>query len=526
MKRFNILLTILSLFVLSACQPKQPIVSQSTLRISIEEDPLSLDPRRVRDLPTTTIIHMLYEGLMRNERDGQSTLGMAEEVIVSPDQKTYTFKLRPGTWSNGDPVTAYDFEKTWKSTLVPRFPSPNAYQLYVIQGAKAAKEGKGSIDDVGIKALDNATLVVNLAQPTPYFLNLIATHFFYPVHTTLRELPPDASLPDDQVVSNGPFQVEKWSRRNEFIAKRNPLYWDKDKVKLDRIQIMVLDNPTALQLFNRAELDWTGSPLSTLSIEALESLKKHGMLEVAPAAGVYFFRINTGKPPLHRAKMRQALAYALNRKDLVDAVLRGNQQPACGLIPFSFIEGSPLFQDCNITLAKKLWNEALKEQKIASGKFPKLTIHYAANERAHKIAQVAQQQWKENLGLDVNIQSNEAKAFYDRLKHHDYQLAVGGWFADIHDPIAFLDLFKHKNNGTNNTQWEHSQFIALLDRSYQPEEFRRRKEILKEAEAVIINDMPVIPLFFSSYNYVKNPKFHGFFFSELGYIDFKNARWE
>lgn len=515
------------LLAVAACrQPQQPRAQSSTLRISMEEDPLTLDPRRVRDLGTATVIHMLYEGLMRSQKEGQPTLAVAEDVIISSDQKTYTFKLRPSFWSNGQPVTAEDFEQTWKSLLDPNFPSPNAYQLYVIRGAQAAKEGKASRDQIGVHAQDNSTLIVELEQPVPYFLHLLATHFFYPVHMSLREQAADASLlPNSQILTNGPFKLESWSRRNELTAISNSHYWDKKSVHLDRIHFLVLDNPTALELFKQGELDWTGSPLSTLSVDALASLKNQGQLEVMPAAGVYLFRVNTEQPPFQHIKMRQAFALALNRKDLVEHALQGNQQPAFGVVPPSFIEGEPFFQDHDVALAQKLFQEALEEQKLTLQNFPQVSISYASNERAHKIAQVAQQHWKENLGIQVALHNSEAKVYYDRLKKHDYQLGIGSWFADIRDPLSFLDIFKLKENGTNNTQWENSQYVALLDQSALATEFPHRKKILKEAEDVMMKEMPIIPLFYASYNYVKNPQLQGIYFSELGYLDFKNAYW-
>lgn len=510
-----------------ACRQPAPPIAQSTLRISMEEDPTTLDPRRVRDLATTTIIHMLYEGLMRTEPSGLPTPALAEQVTVSPDQKTYTFHLRTSHWSNGQPVTAQDFEQTWKSLLDPKFPSPNAYQLYVIRGAQAAKEGKVSLDHIGVHAQDSSTLIVELEQPTPYFFHLLSSHFFYPVHASLRQQSADASISSNaQIVTNGPFKLESWKRRNELTAISNSHYWDQGNIKLDRIQYIVLDNPTALQLFQRGELDWTGSPLSTLSIDALASLKDEGQLEVMPSAAVYIFRVNTQHPPFQHTKMRQAFALAINRQELVEHALQGNQQPAFGIIPPSFLQGEPFFQDNDVALARQLFQEALKEQNLTLQNFPSISICYASNERAHKIAQVAQQQWKENLGIQVALQSSEAKVYYDRLKKYDYQLGIGSWFADIRDPISFLDVFKLKENGTNNTQWENPQYIKLLNQSSLADPFSERKELLKEAEKIIISEMPIIPLFYSSFNYVKNPKIKGIYFSELGYLDFKNAHWE
>jgi oligopeptide transport system substrate-binding protein len=263
-----------------------------------------------------------------------------------------------------------------------------------------------------------------------------------------------------------------------------------------------------------------------LSTDALASLKCQGQLEVMPSAGVYLLRINTEHPPFAHAKMRQAFALALNRADLVEHVLKGNQKPAMGIIPPSFIEGKPYFADHDASKARKLFQDALEEQNLTLQDLPPIAIQYASAERSHKIAQVAQQQWKECLGVDVTLESTEPKVYYDHLKHHDYQIGIGAWFADFRDPIAFLEIFKLKGNGTNNTQWENQHYIALLDTSSKASQRSEREKLLKAAEKVLIHDMPFIPLFYSCYNYVKKPSVKGVYFSELGYLDFKNAYLE
>lgn len=525
--KFSLMFFCLLLF--SACRQSEPLLKEKSnvLRISVENDPQTLDPRLVRDLSTVTVMQMLHEGLMRTQPDGQATPALAESMTISPDQKTYTFHLRPSAWSNGDPITAKDFAETWKSTLNPQFSSPNAYQLYVIKGAQSAKEGSSSLDNLGVQTPNDSTLIVELEQPTPYFPHLTATHFFYPVHSSLRQGSGTANaLSDSTTITSGPFKLEKWNQQNELTAIPNPYYWDRENVHLDRIQLVVLDNPTALQLFLQGGLDWTGSPLSTLSIDALSSLKEQKKLEVIPSAGLYLFRVNTEKPPFDQVKMRQAFALALNRADLVEYVLQGNQEPAFGLVPYSLVQNQPFFDDHNVELARRFLKEALEEKALTIENLPKISIQYASGERAHKIAQVAQQQWKEALGVEVVLESNEPKVHYDRLKNHNYQLAIGSWFADFNDPISFLEIFKLKDNGTNNTQWENPQFINLLNASAFAKEANERKQLLRQAEQVIMNEMPVIPLFYSSYNYVKNPLIKGVYFSQLGYLDFKNAFWD
>ncbi len=527
---FRYFLNAFSLFVcLLACTAcdKSKTVSRSptVVRVSCENDPQTLDPRRARDLLTVTVMHMLYEGLMRNDADGQPAFAMAEAVTLSPDQRVYTFTLRNSAWSNGDPVTAYDFERTWKSALDPHFPSPNAYQLYVIRGAKAAKEGSVSIEQVGVHALDAHTLRVELEQSTPYFLQLVATHFYYPAHASLVAQGTHGNEAW-QPVTNGPYQLEYWKRQNEFSAVPNRHYWDASAIRLDELVLVLLDNSTALQLFQKGELEWTGSPLSTLPSDALASLKREGTLQVLPAAGVYLLRVNTARPPFTHAKMRQAFALALNRQELVEHVLQGGQIPALGIVPPSFMPTPPLFRDHDVAQARSLFEEALHEQQLTVDTLPPVAIAYASGERAHKIAQVAQQQWKEVLGVQAQLHSMEAKVYYDRLKQHDYQLGVGSWFADFRDPIAFLEVFKLRNNGTNNTEWEDPVYIAQLDASSELVEEDQREKKLQEAETTLIREMPLIPLFYSAYNYVKKPTLKGVYFSELGYLDFKNGYFE
>lgn len=512
---------ILTLLFSLSCRREITPIASSTLRVSTEADPQTLDPRKTRDLTTATVIHMLYEGLMRLNEEGMPTLAMAEDVNISEDQKTYTFKIRKSSWSNGTPVTAADFEQTWKSVLNPNFPSPNAYQLYPIKGAKEAKEGKIPLDQVKIKATDSRTLVVELENKTPYFLHLISTYFYYPVSKEMREKGTDSITPE-KIVSNGPFKFKEWPP-NQFTAIKNKDYWNANDIDIDKIILVNVNNSIALSLFDRGELDWAGSPLSTIPTDALVALKEDNELKVTPAAGVYLFRFNTAKPPFDQIKVRRAFSYALNRHDLVEHVLQGNQIPAMGLIPPSFINHTPIFRDYNLTQAQQLYKEALAEKHLDKNELPTITLCYSNSERNHKIAQVAQQQWKEALGVNVNLQSCESKILYDRLKNQDYQIAIGAWFADIKDPISFLDVFKYKNNGTNNTQWENPRYVQLLDYSCQTGQHAEREKLLREAELVLIDEMPIAPLFYNTFNYVKKPYVKGVYFCDLGYLDFKYA---
>lgn len=518
----TVLMISLSALTLSSCFPTKPLAKQKVLRISVEDEPHTLDPRQARDLATATAIHLVYEGLFRAQGGSIPEPALAASYTVSPDQKTYTFKLRPSGWSNGQPVTAHDFEATWKSVLNPTYAAPNAYQLYVIKNGQKAKEGKVPLDQVGVKATDASTLVVELENPTPYFLELLSTYFFYPASPTLLAYQGKEPLDPSRIPTNGPYQLASW-KQNEFIVTPHPHYWDRQAVKIDQIAFSHVDNLTAYQLFRKDEVDWTGSPLGTLPTDALQNLKQSGDLKTKSSAGVHLLRLNVEKAPFDNSKVRRAFAYALNRTELVEHVLQGNQIPATGIVPSQTASKSSFFQDGNLNQARAMFKQYLLDNKLTVQTLPPITLLYGNNERSHKIAQVAQQQWKEAFGIEPQLQSVESKVFFSQIKNHDYQISIGSWYADYNDPISYLEIFKYKDNGTNNTQWQNSAYIYLLDQSTQAKNPHQRNSLLLAAEKVLMDEMPVIPLFFNTYNYLQKPTVKGVYFSELGYLDFKHA---
>lgn len=491
----------------SGCSKSAPPPA-NVIRIAAADDPQTLDPIQARSLETMNILQMLYEGLMRLDSQGQPTYGIAEKVDISGDQKRYTFRLRKALWSDGSPVTAGDFEQSWKRSLDPKTPSPNAYQLYGIRGAQAAKEGKISTDEVGVKAVDPSTLVVDLEQSIPYFLQLVTTTFYYPVHLSKT----------GEFTFNGPFQLKEWKRHNELILAKNPTYWDAPSVRLDEVSLVVADPQTALQLFEKGELDWVGSPLSSLPTDAIISMKQKNRLFSAPAAATHWLRLNNSKAPFDQREIRRAFALAVNRKELVDHVLQGGQEPALGILPPSLALSPPFFKDNAVVDAVALLTKE-ENQDFAV----EVTLMYRTGERERKIAQVLQQQWKRAFNIDIKLQEQEGKVFFERLKAGDYQMALGSWYADFLDPISFLEVFKEKNNGTNNTGWENPRYKELLMLSSSEVSPELRKKQLKEAEAILVDEMPIIPLYFATYLHAHQPQLQSVSFSALGYFDLKHA---
>lgn len=507
---------------LTACTQNDKHTQKSvedTLRISISREPTVLDVRSGTSLSTAVVLKMLYEGLFQINRENRIVPAIATRVKISPDQKKYTFTIRQSTWSNGDPLTAHDFEKTWKSLLHPQFPAPNANQFFIIKGAKAFKEGSGSEENVGIHAPNAETLIVELTKPTPYFLKLLTTYFFFPVHQTMRNS--QNPLPAEEVVSNGPFKMDHWKHNNELAMKKNPHYWNASQIQQNAVILYVLDDYTAFQMFETGGIDWTGSPLGTLPQDLIASLKEQGRIHIAPVAATYWLRFNTEAAPFNNRKMRRAFNLALNRHDIVTHVTQGNQVPALGIVPPSLgLDASPYFEDNNVSQAWTLFEEALKETGTDREKLPPITLTYAVDDRMHKIVQALQQQWKNVFGIEVKLEGLEPKYFQEKVNQFNYQVSASNWFADFNDPINFLDIFKYRTNSSNKTLWEHPDYIKLLDASDHEMNPQRRKAILRQAEALLIDQMPVAPLFFGAYNYLKNNQVEGIFLSPLGLFEF------
>lgn len=521
--RFFFVLSLLSSLFIMGCQGDQsPKGEKAAIKIAFDQEPRTIDPRRGTDLQTANVLQMMYEGLMRIDYQGNVVSGIAEYVDISPDLKTYIFNLRETTWSDGSPLTATDFEESWKSMLDPTFPAPNAYQLYYIKGAKAFKEGRDTIENVGIRAIGSKHLVVELEEPTPYFLKLVSAFFYLPVSPQMRQggITPELS----EIISNGPYKLKEWKHNNELVMVKNPLYWDAKVVSLDQVTLVVLDENTSFRVFKMGQLDRTGSPTATLPQDAVASLRLQNQLKIKPAAGTHWFRFNTEAMPMDNIKLRRALNSALDRKAIVEHVTQGNQIAATGVVPLcvGWKEHS-YYKDHDITSAKQLFQEALVEMQMNKESIPPITLTYAANDRDHKIAQAVQQQWNQAFGIDIKLQSQEAKIFSENVLKGAYQIATGSWYADFSDPINFLEIFKYKSNSSNRTKWENPEYIRLLDASSKEANHEKRMEYLSQAEAVLMQHMPVAPLFFASFNYLESENVGGIGLSDLGILDLKYA---
>ena len=508
-------------FLSAGCHSSSSPVRERELRINLGQNPATLDPAKARDLNTLTLLRMLFEGLTRLSKEEKPELALAKEVSLSQDLKRYTFTLKESFWSEGTPLTAYDFVYAWRRALSPAFPSDYAAQLYVIKNGRAVKEGKLLQEELGVKALDERTLQVDLERPAPYFLELLSFPIFFPLLQSRQESYSRFVDHEDSLVGNGPFCLKRWKQDDSLLIEKNERYWDSKSVKLKRVFFVMVDSETELALFEKGELDWAGSPLSSLPIDALKELQKRGRVKQKTFCATSFVRLQTQKGPLAIPAFRRALSLAVNRKEIVEHVTCGGQLPSTTLVPPSFrLHPRELFEDGATAQAKELF----KESQVRLTR--PLTFLYCNGTRNHLIAQALQEQWRKALGVLVRLEAAERKIFFSRLSQGDFELALGDWVADFHDPVNFLEILKTKDAGTNRTGWENALYTEMLERSFSIAASKERFSLLAEAEKILLDEMPLIPLNQAAMLYLHQDKIKGVSISSMGNMELKWAYFD
>ena len=500
------------------------------LRTNNKTEPGSLDPAIIKGTHESFVVYHAFEGLMRYDENDKLVPAQAESYEVSDDGMTYTFKLRDGLkWSNGDPLTAKDFEYAWKRVIDPKLASDYSFQITTyVKGAEEYFNGEGSIDDVGIKALDDKTLEVQLKAPTPYFLDITAFYTLLPVNEKVVSANPDwAKDPQGtEFVSNGAFKITEWNHKENIKMVKNDNYVDADKVKLDGLHFDLLeDDNTAYQKYEGGEYDVLVSPAPAVTAKAVQS--KDPELQMGKDLGVYYFEFNTTKKPFNNVNVRKALAMALDRKTIVDNIAQGGQMPAEGIIPYGLNDDAGKdFREANGNLitedkakAKELLEKGLKEEGMTMDDLKNCTLSYNTDEAHKKIAQALQEMWKQNLGVELNLENMEFQVLLDNRKAGNFEIARAGWMGDYKDPMTMLDLFM-TDNPQNDSKWSNKEFDALLKKASSTGDQKVRMDSMKAAEKIMMEEMPVIPVYFYTQPRLQKPNVTGVYKPLLAYPRF------
>lgn len=476
-------------------------------------EPGSLHPALAQGTHESVILDHVYEGLMKRNENSEIVPGMAESYTMSDDGLTYTFKIREDAkWSNGDAVTAKDFEVAWKYALAPETASDYAYQLYYIEGGQAYNEGTGSADAVAVKAVDEKTLEVKLAAPTAYFLELCAFYTYYPVNAKIQEeMGSEWSHDGSTFVANGPFVVTAWNHDESVEVVKNDQYYNKDAVKLDGIIFYISeDQNTEWQMYQNGEIDINYN----LPTDVLGQLiaENNAELKTEAELSTYFYRFNTTVKPFTNAKIRKALAMAIDRQLLIDEVTQGGQFPAYAMVPEGVADGTGDFRinggdyfTEDIEEAKKLLAEGLAEEGMDSLAF---TILYNTSEGHKKIAEAIQQMWNENLGVSVTLENTEFQVKLEREHTLDYEVSRAGWIGDYVDPNTFLDMFTSWSS-QNDTGWTTAEYDKLITDAAVEFDVAKRMEYLHDAEDMLMEAMPILPLYYYTKSWTTKPYLTG-----------------
>lgn len=499
------------------------------LRLNNNTEPGYLQPGLARGTHDSWVLEHVMEGLTKKGVDGAVQPGIAESWDISPDGLTYTFHLRDAKWSNGDAVTANDFEYEWKWVLDPENASEYAYQIAdYIKGAAEYNSGTGSIDDVGIKALDAKTLEVTLAAPTGYFLDLLNFYTFYPVNQKVQEANPDWYKEAATYVSNGAFKLTEWNHKENIILSKNENYYNSSEIKLDEVHLAIIeDENTAWQMFESGELDLV-YPLPSEVVPVLAESKSPEFV-IGTELGTYYYNFNTTIKPFNNVKVRKALSMAIDRKAIVEHVTQGGQIPATGLTPPGIPDVSGDYQANqgvlikeDVAEAKKLLTEGLAEEGMSKLSF---TLLYNTSNTHKAIAEAIQEMWKKNLDVDITLEVVDFQIKLDREVALDFQVSRAGWLGDYVDPMTFVDMFV-TGGGNNNTGWGNAEYDRLVKEAKSTADNSIRMPNMHKAEEILMNDMPIMPIYFYSKPYALKTNVKGIYQPINRYPQFHYAHIE
>ncbi|WP_461176820.1 peptide ABC transporter substrate-binding protein [Virgibacillus ainsalahensis] len=508
-----------------AAEEETEEAEEKVLRLNNLEEPSSFNPSIGFDEVSWAPLNNLMEGLTRLGEDSTAQPGVAEEWDISEDGLTYTFHLREdANWSNGDPVTAEDFVYAWKLMLDPETASPAAFLAYFIEGAESYNAGDGSADDVGLTAVDEKTLEVQLEAPTGFFLDLITNPAFFPVNHQVAEENPDWHAEADSFVSNGPFKLETWEHDSEMIFAKNEEYWDAEVVNLDEVHwAMVNDTNTQYQMFESGELH-----LADIPPELSDELIDGDNVYIGDYGGLEFFRFNVTEEPFQNKKIRKAFAYAINREDITEFVVKNGVEPAYGFVSpgFSTPSGED-FRDVNGDLvsldpehAQDLLEEGMEEEGY--DELPPIVLSYNTNDTNKAVAETMQDMLNENLGIEVSLENQEWNVFAEAQQNLELQFSRSSFINDYNDPVNFLESFI-TDSYMNRTGWSNEEYDELIEKGKTETDEEKRFEYLYEAEKLLAEEMIAMPVRYYNTVALEAEGVSGILRHPVGYFDLKYA---
>jgi oligopeptide transport system substrate-binding protein len=503
---------VLGFTLLCACDSKtgrtpQEPVSAHLLRRGIGGEPASLDPGRAGDTFSFEVIRDLYEGLATETPTGEVQPGVAASWTISPDGTVFTFTIRPtARWSNGNRVRAQDFVSSWRRVVDPKHASPVADLLRPIRHAAEIIAGKEAPTELGVVAPNDETLVVQLKQPAPYFLQVLTHTATFPIYSEEAA----AAHNRRDWVSNGPYVLTGWVPGSSISLTKNVQYWDRDSVQIDEVRYLPIpDENSELNQYRAGQLEVTQSvPASALPLVRKEYPNE---LLVAPFLGTVYYGINlhSSKYPL---KVRQALTMAIDRKILENTILIFGQSPAYGFVPPGTWNYEPqswqwkfLSNPERIAQARALYASA----GYSTSKPLHLRLLYNENPAIKRMSVAIASMWKETLGIEMELIDEEYRVFLDSRKDTArWDIVRLGWSADYNDAGDFLEIFR-SGSSNNDTGYSNVNYDSLLDSAANSADASYRRHVLEQAENLMLSEYPVIPIYYFSSKRLIKPYIKG-----------------
>ena len=532
LRRLPFLLTLVAAVLMAGCGKNAPVSSdakggkaaaggmapQQIWKVSNGTEPQDLDPQNITGVPEHKLMMAFFEGLAAEDpKDLNPVPGLAERWEISDDGKVYTFHLRANAkWSNGEPITVPQIIESYQRMLSPKMAAEYAYLIYnFVAGAKDYYEGKiTDFSQVGFKQTGERTLQVTLRNATPYLIKIIASHYAWtpvPVNVIKKfgalDQKRTAWTRQGNFVGSGPFLLKEWLPNQRIVAARNPHYWDAKTVKLDEIHFLPTEDvATDERNFRTGQVHMTNTlPVAKIDVYRREFPES---LRIDPYLGIYFFRCNVARPPLNDKRVRRALALAIDRESIVKNVTRGDQIPAYGVcypgtagyVPRARLQGT-------LEEAKRL----LAEAGYPEGKgMPTIELLYNTSENHRAIAEAIQQMWRKNLGVNISLLNQEWKVYLDMQHTKNFTLQRGGWIADYLDPHVVYEIWE-KDSGNNDTNWGTPEYDQLLQQALAAKNEQERYEIYQKMEAILVDELPILPIYYYTSVRAFSPKVKGYY---------------
>ena len=474
------------------------LANAGELRRAGTGDPATLDPHRFEDPWEATIIMDLFQGLTTFTPEMDVVPGQAESFSVSDDGLTYTFRLREGLqWSDGTPLTAHDFEYSFRRILNPATGSPTAARHFVLRNASEVYAGELPMDSLGVKAVSPLELQMQLEHPAPFYPEVLASRGL-PVPRHIIERHGDRWIQPGKLVSNGPFRLVEWIPNQHVKLERNPRFFDAAMVQLDGIyHLSGEDANLSVRQFRAGEVD----VVVTVPSEQLEYLRRElgDELHLVPGFGLQHYVFNTQVPPFDDVRVRRALAMAIDRDILVDKILRSGETPAYGLVPpqareypnHASADFAAWTQAERVRAAKAL----LAEVGYGNGRQLEVNLSYNTSEIHKRVALAVASMWKA-VGVKAVLNNKEAKVLLSDMRNGTFEVGRYLWLGLTQDAMSFLERLHSQGGPINQSRFANRAFDQLIDQAMLTFDLEARADLLYRAEAKAVAEMPVIPLYF------------------------------